>query len=650
LLILAALACNTVANIGEVIAQLATEDANGFGTDNHPTAAPFENGDPPPQDTLLTLENTIVPENDPVLLADRFLGIENIPDTVSAHGPYDVGDRKIFFVLDSFQNRTFETEAELRYESDLVYFWVEVGVRVDQSELDALAREFEEHMVPTNRAFFGDEWIPGIDNDPHIYIVYTGNIGSHAAGVFVSGDEVHPLAEPQSNAAELFMVNSSNTPLGSDYAYTVLAHEHQHMIHWYRDRNETSWINEGMSELATLLNGYGQGGFVYQYLFDTDLQLNDWPNDQNATSPHYGAGLLFVAYFLDRFGAEATQGLVGDPANGLESVDSSLDRLGITDPHTNAPISADDVVLDWAIANYLADSSVGDGRYAYQDYPQVLDFPASATESLSDCDSDKNNRTVSQYGVDYIQFDCNGPVTLRFQGSNRTSLLPAEAFSGEFAFWSNKGDESDMTLTHDFDLSDLSGPITLNYQTWFDIETDWDYLYVLASTDNGDNWDFLYTPSGTDTNPLGQSYGFGYTGLSGGRPEWILESVDLSEYAGQEVLIRFEYVTDAAVNGEGLLVDDIAIEELGYFEDFEQGEGGWVAEGFARVQNVLPQTFRLGLITFGDRTNVQIIDVPETNLVDIPLDFESMEEAVLVVLGTTRFTRQPALYSFGFLP
>jgi len=126
--------------------------------------------------------------------------------------------------------------------------------------------------------------------------------------------------------------------------------------------------------------------------------------------------------------------------------------------------------------------------------------------------------------------------------------------------------------------------------------------------------------------------------------------VDLSEYAGQEVLIRFEYVTDAAVNGEGLLVDDIAIEELGYFEDFEQGEGGWVAEGFARVQNVLPQTFRLGLITFGDRTNVQIIDVPETNLVDIPLDFESMEEAVLVVLGTTRFTRQPALYSFGFLP
>ena len=652
LLILISTSCNTILDLGQTLAR-ATRDAgrpDDGATRQAPTAAPFEDSDPPPQGTLLTLQNTIVPENDPVSLADRLLGIENIPATVPAHGPYDVGDRRVFYVLDGFENVTYETEAELKYESDLVYFWVEVGVRVNQRELENLARAFEERMVPTNRAFFGDEWIPGIDNDPHIYIVYTDHIGAHAAGVFVSGDEVHPLAEPQSNTAELFMVNSSNTPLGSDYAYTVLAHEFQHMIHWYRDRNETSWINEGMSELATLLNGYGEGGFAYEYLFDPDLQLTDWPNDQSATSPHYGAAMLFVTYFLDRFGSEATQALVGDPSNGLESVDSTLAQLGINDPLTTLLVSADDLVLDWAVANLVADPAVADGRYAYHDYPQVLDFPAAATESLSVCDPEVNNRTVSQYGVDYISIACGGEVTLRFTGSNRTSLLPANAYSGDFAYWSNKGDESDMTLTRAFDLSDLSGPITLSYRTWYDIEEDWDYLYVLASTDNGDNWTFLNTPSGTDTDPLGQNYGFGYTGLSGGRPEWILESVNLSEYAGQEVLIRFEYVTDSAVNGEGLLLDNISIDELDYFADFEQGDGGWLADGFARVQNVLPQTFHLALITFGDETGVQIIRVPETNRVDIPLDFNRLDEAVLVVMGTTRFTRQPAAYSFSFLP
>ncbi|HEX9595697.1 MAG TPA: hypothetical protein VF982_02365 [Anaerolineales bacterium] len=641
------MSCNTVVDLGEALAQVTIETSENR---DDPTALPFENGPPPPQDTLLTLQDTIVPENDPVLLADRFLGIENIPDTVPPHGPFDVGDRKVFFVLDSYENVTYETEMELLYESDLVYFWVEVGVTVNMQQLTDLARAFEEHIVPTNRAFFGDEWIPGIDNDPHIYIVYTRNIGSGAAGVFVSNDGVHPLAEPQSNAAELFMVNASNTDLGEDYAYTVLAHEFQHMIHAYRDRNETSWLNEGMSELATLLNGYTHGGFVLQYLFDTDLQLNDWPNDQNATSPHYGAGFLFVTYFLDRFGPEATQALVGDPANGLESVDNVLDQLGITDPQTGDPLGADDVVLDWAIANYLADPAVADGRFAYQEYPEVLEVRASTTESIGDCAPEEKNRTVSQYGVDYVSINCSGQVTLRFEGSNRTSLVPADAYSGDYSFWSNKGDESDMTLTRAFDLSDLSGPITLSYQTWYDIEADWDYVYVLASMDNGDNWTFLSTPSGTDTNPLGSNYGFGYTGLSGGGPQWILESVDLSDYAGQEVLIRFEYVTDAAVNGEGLLVDDIAIEELGYFEDFEQGDGGWLADGFARVQNVLPQTFRLALISFGDETSVQIIEVSDTNQVDIPLDLNKLDEAVLVVTGTTRFTRQPAVYRFTFLP
>jgi len=652
-LILSGLACNTIMGLAQVVTrtprQNAGQPAGGSGAD--PTVPSFDNSEPPPQDTLLVLRDTVVPENDPVDLADRFLGIENIPATVPAHGPYDLGDRRVFYVLDSSENVTYETEAELLYESDLVYFWVAVGVDVNLSELEELARAFEEHMVPTNRAFFGDEWIPGIDNDPHIYIVYTGNIGSHAAGVFVSGDEVHPLAEPQSNAAELFMVNSSNTSLGENYAYTVLAHEHQHMIHWYRDRNETSWINEGMSELATVLNGYSEGGFVYEYLFDTDLQLNDWPNDQFATSAHYGAGMLFVTYFLDRFGVEATQALVGDPANGLESVDNTLAQLGIIDPQTDRPVSADDVVLDWAVANFVADPSVGDGRYAYHQYPDVLEFEALTTESDYDCGTAGSTADVRQYGVDYISFRCSGQPTLRFEGSNRTTLLPASAYSGSYMFWSNKGDESDMTLTRAFDFNAVSGLLTLSYQTWYDIETDWDYVYVLASTDQGDNWTFLQTPSGTVTNPLGNNYNFGYTGLSDGNSsEWINESIDLSPYAGQQVLLRFEYITDAAVNGEGFLVDDIAIKEIGYFEDFEQGDGGWVPEGFARVQNVLPQTFRLALVAYGDETSVQIIAVPENNRVDIPLDFNAVDEYVLVVTGTTRFTRQPALYNYGFLP
>jgi hypothetical protein len=273
---------------------------------------------------------------------------------------------------------------------------------------------------------------------------------------------------------------------------------------------------------------------------------------------------------------------------------------------------------------------------------------AATTELVQDC-SGSNTRDVRQYGFDYINLSCSGLTTLHFEGSTRTGLLPASAYSGNYSFWSNKGDESDMSLTRAFDFTGVSGPITLSYQTWYDIETDWDYVYLLVSTNNGDDWNFITTPSGTDTDPTGNSYGWGYTGDSGGGETvddavWIEESVDLSDYAGQQVLIRFEYITDAAVNGEGLLVDDIAIPELEYFEDFEVGDGGWQAQGFARVQNVLPQHFRLALISHGADTTVQILVVPAANVLDIPIDGET----TLVVMGATRFTRQPATYRLTF--
>ena len=48
------------------------------------------------------------------------------------------------------------------------------------------------------------------------------------------------------------------------------------MIHWYQDRNESSFLNEGFSELATFINGYDTGGFDGYYLNQPDVNLTDW--------------------------------------------------------------------------------------------------------------------------------------------------------------------------------------------------------------------------------------------------------------------------------------------------------------------------------------------------------------------------------------
>lgn len=596
-------------------------------------------------ETLRILEDAIIPINNPLGLAQRFKGVGDVPPTVEPPAvPLEVGAKDAFWVIDT-NDETFELSATLHYVTDHAYFWVADNVIFDHDDLEKLAKTFENEIFINGRTFFGREWSPGIDGDPHIYILFATRLGSYIAGYFSSADEMHPLAHEYSNAHEMFVLNSDNLQMGEIYTLSTLAHEFQHMIHWNLDRNETTWLNEGLSQLAEFLNGYPVGGFDWAYSVNPDLQLNTWSEDDDESFRHYGASFLFVTYFLDRFGEQTTQALVAHPTNGLVSIDRVLEALSVVDPVTETPITADAFILDWAIANFVDDPKVADGRYSYTNY---LDRPPfNETETVEDCNQGSQEREVHQYGVDYIRIICLGDYILHFDGSVQTKLVPADPYSGAYAFWSNKGEASDMTLTRTFDFTEHTGPLTLTFQTWYDIEKDYDFVYVEASLD-GEHWEILTTPSGTDKNPHGNSYGWGYTGISRGS-EWIEESVDISQFAGQEAQIRFEYITDTSLHGEGMLIDDIAIPEIDYFTDFETDDGRWVADGFVRVQNVLPQTFRLALVTIGDTTTVEYIPVGVNNLADIPLKLaEEGEVAVLVVVGTTRFTRELATYSFDF--
>lgn len=592
------------------------------------------------------LNNTIVPVNDLLELAQRLEGRSNLLRSWEETPViYQVGDEEDFWVSNTDSNLSSQIQATLRYETPHVYFWIENGVSYNQKSLKALVDAFENKIYPTNREFFGSEWTPGVDNDPHLYILYARNLGTSVAGYFSSADQYLPMVREDSNGHEMFLLSADVQELEEDYTYGVLAHEFQHMIHWYRDRNEETWLNEGFSNLAVLLNGYSVGGSDYAYIYNTDMQLTDWPGSIEDASPNYGSSFLFVTYFLDRFGEEATKAVITHPANGMTSLDIVLAELGITDLLSGEIVTADDVFADWAAANLLQDSRVADGRFTYHNYPNAPQ--ASENENVSDCPVRTSAREVSQYGVDYIRIDCRGDFNLRFEGSTQVKVLPADPYSGSYAFYSNFGDESDMTLTREFDFTSYSGPLTLSYWTWYDLETDFDYVYLMASEDGG-KWQILTTPSGTGDDPSGNSYGWGYNGLSGGRPKWIQEEIDISQYAGKKVQLRFEYITDTAVFEEGFLVDDIAIPEIGYFTDFESGDDGWQAEGFVRIQNVLPQTFRVTLITRGDQTTVQTIELTSDNAADIPLSIGGdVDEVFLVVSGVTRFTRQKATYQFS---
>ena len=615
------------------------------GSDTQPDPPIIQPGSGVPTDTLKTLVDTIVPVNNLPDLARRLEGKQTIPEMMAPPtSPSQVGERQSFWVTNIDNNQNFEIDATLEYVTEHVYFWIEDGIQFNQNELRSLVETFENDIYPTNRKFFGSEWSPGVDGDSHLYILYAKGLGFSIAGYFSSADEYHPLAHEYSNAHEMFLLSADSVSLDEEFAYSVLAHEFQHMIHWYQDRNEETWMNEGFAELAAYLNHYSVGGSDYVYTLDPDIQLNYWPGGKEDTTPYYGAAFLYVLYFLDRFGEEATQALVAEPANGLVSIDRVLSDIGASDPLTGETIQAEDVFADWTIASYLQDPQAMDGRYTYHNYPEAPQ--PNETESIQNCPVSTETREVSQFGVDYIRLRCRDNSTLKFEGSVQAQVVPVDPYSGEYFIWSNQGDESDMTLSRNFDFTAHQGRLTLSYWTWYDIENDYDYVYLVASTD-GENWQIITTPSGTPDDPSGNSYGWAYNGQSGDGPEWIQETVDISQFAGQQVLLRFEYVTDAAVNLEGFLIDDIAIPETGYFTDFEADTGGWVADGFVRIRNTIPQTYRVSLLKIGSETTVEKYTLSGENLMSLPLEFEQdIQEIVLVVSGTARFTRQPAAYRF----
>ena len=590
--------------------------------------------------TYQALQQTAIPMHDPIAFVENVLG-KTVAWPTPRRIPPRLGDREEFYIMDFNTHTVYTITAEMVYTTPHAYFWAETGLDFDRADIAALMEDFENHIYPTTRKYFGSEPTPGIDGDPHLYILYVAKLGGGVAGYFSSSDAWPRAVHPYSNQHEMFVFSASSASLRERWTRSLLAHEFQHMIHWNQDRNETSWINEGASELASHLNGYDPNGADVLYLAMPDLQLNTWPDpQQTSTLPHYGASFLFLLYFWERFGDEALRDLIAHDANGWDGVQAVLNQ------HAGG-LSFEQVFLDWLVANTVQEPEAEPGHYGYHTYKPPRTAEA---EPLPAC-TGRWEYQVMPFGMDLYRLDCPGTWEITLEGEDTVPLWPTRPHSGRFAFWSNYGDESEMRLTRRFDLTGVTGPVTLTYWTWYNIEPNYDYVYLLASRD-GEHWDMLRPPSATDENPTGNNYGWGYTGLSGAgqRAKWMLEEVDLSDYAGGPVWVRFVYITDAAVNREGFLLDDVRIPEIGYATDFETDDGGWQAEGFVRVGREVPARFRWLLVHHqGERVEVKPLplDTPHQGTATVTVPRQG--DTYLIVTLLTRYTRQPGAYTLSIV-
>jgi immune inhibitor A len=608
----------------------------------------------PGAETLTTLQQAVIPPRDPLDLAHRLLRVTGVPTATPAKA-YRVGDTEQFIAENSDKATQFTVTAQLWYATLHVYMWFQQGFKPDVNAVKQAAETFESRIYPTVHSYFGSEASPGIDNDVHLYILHARGLGGTIAGYFGADSEYPRAIVPDSNEHHIFFMSLEEfgDNINSAYYLSTLAHEFQHMVHNNVDKNEDGWLNEGMSVTSELLNGYPDYGFASQFLAAPQTQLNTWSADNGENGPHYGAAFLFVTYFLQRFGEDALRALVANPDNGLESVASTLRKLNAVDPVTNKPIMVEDLFADWVMANLLKNPKVGDGRFAYPRIPNGLDDVSIEKAVVS---AAAQELSASQWGTTYLEVSSKGRYHLNLQCQPTVEVTPANAHDGHWMWWSNRADVSNMRLTRAFDLSGVS-KATLSFWLWYAIEKDWDYGYVEVSTDVGATWTALTTQ---DSVPLGghnNPYGPGFTGYSGGADEaanatWKQESADLTPYAGKKILVRFEYLTDDAVNETGMLIDDIAIPEINYSTDVESGSDGWTAEGWARIDNVLPQRYLVQMAEYGPTPRVFRLLGPDdgaTGSWTVEVG-GNVSRLVIAVSGLTEFTTEHAPCQYRLTP
>jgi len=558
------------------------------------------------------------PERDHFDLARRYLGLPPDAPRVARSEPfaYEVGDSETFSLLDLDAPSTYEVTATVRAITDHAYFFLQDGTSYSDSSLQEIAADFEGEVWPKVTAAFGEPWTPGVDGDPRITVLHAALRG---AGGYVSGTDSLPRAvAPTSNEREMLYIERSvlSTP-GVEYN-DVVAHELQHLIHAHADDSEESWVNEGLSQVAGQSVGGGEV-WIPQFLAQPDLQLDHWPSNGDSI-PNYAASELFFAHLLDHYGGRANgHALLNEPGDGWGGIDAYLAAYGT---------KSEDVFAGWVIANWL---DAEDGRYSHPSLNAKTTVAATVTGD--------GNGTVRQYAADYLRIPAGSGTVFGFQGEETVSIGIPER-DGAF-WWSQRGDAIDSRLTRELDLRTVD-TASLRFDAWYDIERGWDYAYVAASTDGGATWQTLPGQHTTSDNPTGASYGYGYTGASGG---WIAEEIDLSEFAGRQILLRFENVTDDSANRAGFAVDNIAVPEIG-LEDGAETATGWQAEGFRRITGPLEQQWLVQAI-YGDG-QVYAISVGEDG--SGGLLFDDARETVIVIAAITRGTAEPAAYSWTLSP
>lgn len=360
----------------------------------------------------------------------------------------------------------------------------------------------------------------------------------------------------------------------------VFAHEWQHLLHYYTDPLEGTWMNEGLSDFAQTLTGYVdanatvfdrgadshlycfQGFGIVQTPFNTNPRdcggpqnsLNLWgEGDPNALLADYGNAYSLMLFLFDRYGTAFMSRLHRDAdLQGLASLKAALAAQNVSNMYQ--------VIHDFQTM-VLVDKIVGDSNRGIMlgvskkrvTSPSIRSTLNLANTRLYDYPGAAPN------GADFVPLTGRGRDLRSLSFTGATTLPPVPLAwtvvsddpdrAGNPVLWS--GNANNLNVAAVARVSVPATDATLRFVAKYGAELGYDYGYVIVSTDGGKTYTAIAGDK-TTTGPLGPS-------LNGTTTGFEPHTFDLSAYAGQQILLGIQYTSDGGVNEGGLKVDDITV-------------------------------------------------------------------------------------------
>lgn len=179
----------------------------------------------------------------------------------------------------------------------------------------------------------------------------------------------------------------------------------------------------------------------------------------------------------------------------------------------------------------------------------------------------KNDTIVKTYGAYTLQVTENATAATNWTGNWNTTASTFVSSPRSFTDTPSGNYINNANTTYTYvPAINLSNAVAAKLTFWakWDIEADYDFVQLQVSTDNGATWVGqcgLYTVSGTSAN--GSVQPNNQPVWEGVQSAWVQEEIQLSDYLGQIIKIRFQLKSDGGVRKDGFYFDDFSI----YYND-----------------------------------------------------------------------------------